>query len=80
MRELIAATATALKRISSVAHQTPNGRAGDVAAELGELAAFANAGLVTMTAEAEQRGEVRESQSSSTAGWVRDTVWHAPVI
>jgi len=76
LRESVAAAVAALKGISDVAFQLPTGEIGEVVAELGELVAFGNAGLVTMTAEAEQRGVIEASQSASTAGWLRDTVWH----
>ncbi len=76
LRESVAAAVAALKGISDVAFQLPSGEIGEVVAELGELVAFGNAGLVRMTAEAEQRGVVEASQSASTAGWLRDTVWH----
>ncbi len=76
LRESVAAAVAALKGISDVAFQLPTGEIGEVVAELGELVAFGNAGLVRMTAEAEQRGVVEASQSASTAGWLRDTVWH----
>jgi len=74
LRESVAAAVAALKGISDVAFQLPSGEIGEVVAELGELVAFGNAGLVRMTAEAEQRGVVEASQSASTAGWLRDTV------
>ncbi len=76
LRESAAATVAALKGISDVAFQLPTSEIGEVVAELGELVAFGNAGLVRMTAEAEQRGVIEASQSASTAGWLRDTVWH----
>ncbi len=76
LRESVAAAVAALKGISDVAFQLPTGEIGEVVAELGELVAFGNAGLVRMTAEAEQRGVIEASQSASTAGWLRDTVWH----
>ena len=67
LRESVAAAVAALKGISDVAFQLPTGEIGEVVAELGELVAFGNAGLVRMTAEAEQRGVVEASQSASTA-------------
>ncbi|MGI8418527.1 MAG: DUF222 domain-containing protein [Nakamurella sp.] len=44
--------------------------------DLDQLAALGTAGVVTMTAEAEQRGVVTSSQCASTAAWVRDAAWH----
>ncbi len=57
-------------------HQTPSGELADVVGELDQLRALAEAGLITATAEAEQRGVIEESQCASTAGWVRDCGWH----
>jgi len=47
-----------------------------VVGELDQLRALAEAGLITATAEAEQRGVIEQSQCASTAGWVRDCAWH----
>ncbi|MDQ2846112.1 MAG: hypothetical protein M3Y77_07135, partial [Actinomycetota bacterium] len=62
VRGLVAATVAALKQLPAVAHQTANAELVSVVGELDELAAFGTAGVVTMTAEAEQRGVIAESQ------------------
>ncbi|MGI8416057.1 MAG: DUF222 domain-containing protein [Nakamurella sp.] len=76
MRGLVAATVAALKQLPSVAHQTASADLVAVVGGLDELAAFGTAGVVTMTAEAEQRGVVASSQCASTGAWVRDAAWH----
>ncbi|MDQ2845606.1 MAG: hypothetical protein M3Y77_04480, partial [Actinomycetota bacterium] len=76
MRSLVAATVAALKQLPGVAHQVASSELATVVGELDELAAFGTAGVVTMTAEAEQRGVIAESQCASTAAWVRDAAWH----
>jgi len=48
-----------------------------LAAELAEVRALAGAGLVAVTAEAEQRGLIAASQCASTAAWVADAAWHS---
>ncbi|MDQ2845225.1 MAG: HNH endonuclease [Actinomycetota bacterium] len=76
VRVLVAATVAALKQLPTIAHQAANAELVSVVGELDELAALGTAGLVTMTAEAEQRGVISESQCASTAAWVRDAAWH----
>lgn len=48
-----------------------------LAAELAEVRALAGAGLVAVSAEAEQRGVIAASQCASTADWVADAAWHS---
>ncbi|MDQ2846159.1 MAG: HNH endonuclease [Actinomycetota bacterium] len=76
MRDLVAATAAALKQLPAIAHQTANAELVSIVGEFDELAALGTAGVVTMTAEAEQRGVIAASQCASTAAWVRDAAWH----
>ncbi|MGI8417142.1 MAG: hypothetical protein ACR2P2_13255 [Nakamurella sp.] len=72
----MAATVAALKQLPTIAHQTANTDLVSVVGELDQLAALGTAGVVTMTAEAEQRGVINESQCASTAAWIRDAAWH----
>lgn len=48
-----------------------------LAGELAEVRALAGAGVVAVTAEAEQRGIIAASQFASTAAWVADAAWHS---
>ncbi len=76
LRELVAATVAALKGVSGFIHQAANIDLASVVGEFDQLRAFAEAGLIIATAEAEQRGVIEESQCASTAAWVRDAAWH----
>ncbi len=74
---LVDAATAALKDLSEVIHQVPNGQLGEVVGSFGQLCALVEAGMVIATAEAEQRGEVEASQAKSTTAWVADCDWFA---
>lgn len=76
LRRAVADTVAGLRTLATVAYQVPSTELAAVLGELDELVAFGNAGLVTITAEAEQRGVIAESQCGSTAAWLRDAAWH----
>src|SRR6476619_8548514 len=52
-------------------HQAGSERLGPVFAELDELKLLAEAGQVAVLGEGLSRGDVRESDAASPAGWVR---------
>lgn len=70
------AAVEALQGLQSVVHQCPSGRLADLAGQLGQVAALATAGVTGVTADAESRGVVAESQCASTTGWISEYVWH----
>ncbi|WP_029138811.1 HNH endonuclease signature motif containing protein [Nakamurella lactea] len=76
VRAAVASVTVLLQGLSSSVHQVPNGELGELVGELGNLAAWAVAGQVVATAEADDRGAIEESRAKSTAGWVRDQDWH----
>src|SRR5689334_24654620 len=52
-------------------HQVGSDRLGPMFAELDELKLLAEAGQVALLGEGLSRGDVRESDAASSAGWVR---------
>jgi len=76
LRELVAATVTALKGVPGCIHQAANNELASVVGEFDQLRALVEAGTIVAVAEAEQRGVISESQCAGTAAWVRDVAWH----
>lgn len=69
------AAAAALQNLRAVIHQLPSADLGNMVAELGELAALAEAGIVTVVAEADARGVIEQSQAPNARGWIIDHAW-----
>ena len=67
----VAAGVSVLRRVMGRLHQTGSDRLGPMFAELDELKLLAEAGQVAVLGEGLSRGDVRESDAASPAGWVR---------
>ena len=67
----VAAGTSALRALLGRLHQAGSDRLGPMFAELDELKLLAEAGQVAVLGEGLSRGDVRESDAASPAGWVR---------
>src|SRR6476659_357480 len=67
----VAAGTSALRSLLGRLHQVGSARLGPMFAELDELKLLAEAGQVGLLGEGLSRGDVRESDAASPAGWVR---------
>src|SRR6476469_2546025 len=67
----VAAGLSGLRSLLGRLHQAGSDRLGPMFAELDELKLLAEAGQVAVLAEGLSRGDVRESDAASPAGWVR---------
>src|SRR6476620_3412511 len=67
----VAAGTSALRSLLGRLHQAGSARLGPMFAELDELKLLAEAGQVGLLGEGLSRGDVRESDAASPAGWVR---------
>ena len=67
----VAAGLSGLRALLCRLHQAGSDRLGPMFAELDELKLLAEAGQVGLLAEGLTRGDVRESDAASPAGWVR---------
>jgi hypothetical protein len=76
-RAAIAACRAALVGLRGVMVACSDRDLAPLAGELAEVRALAGAGIVAVTAEAEDRGVVAASQCASTAAWVADAAWHS---
>src|SRR6476620_7514755 len=67
----VAAGTSALRSLLGRLHQAGSDRLGPMFAELDELKLLAEAGQAGLLGEGLSRGDVRESDAASPAGWVR---------
>ena len=67
----VAAGLSGLRGLLGRLHQAGSERLGPMFAELDELKLLAEAGQVAVLGEGLARGDVRESDAASPAGWVR---------
>src|SRR6478752_2122868 len=67
----VAAGLSGVRGLLGRLHQVGSGRLGPMFAELDELKLLAEAGQVGLLGEGLSRGDVRESDAASPAGWVR---------
>src|SRR5690242_20441693 len=67
----VAAGLSGLRGLLGRLHQVGSDRLGPMFAELDELKLLAEAGQVALLGEGLSRGDVRESDAASPAGWVR---------
>src|SRR5690348_14752920 len=67
----VAAGTSALRALLGRLHQSGTAELGPMFAELDELKLLAEAGQVALLGEGLARGDVRESDAASPAGWVR---------
>ena len=67
----VAAGLSGLRSLLGRLHQAGSERLGPMFAELDELKLLAEAGQVAVLGEGLSRGDVRESDAASPAGWVR---------
>jgi hypothetical protein len=69
-RATLAAARRALTELAGVLWQVLGAELADLVGELDALAALARGAQVAVTVQARTRGEIADSQASSTAGWV----------
>ena len=74
-RSAIVAALDGVRDLASGLPQAPTDELTGLLAELAELVAVGESALVAVTAEAEVRGVVDQSQCASTRAWVAETGW-----